>query len=293
MAILDPLAADDATSLPYDFVRNLLEELRKGEVQLPSFPDIALRVQKVLEDERSSAAQIAKVVGADAALAAQILRIANSSVFNPTGNPVTTLQAAVGRLGNEMVRCAATSFALRQLKFATTTGDLRGVLQEMWRKGALVAALGYVIARETKVVRPDEALVTGLLHNVGRLYLLVRAQPKAALLASSGKWDQIVVDWHPRIGRGILEHWKFHPDIVAAVADQNAWDRLSATREPLTDVLIAATSLVPCVYDRDLLDDTVKTVAAFGRLCLTTEACRQLLISTAAEIKVLGEALTA
>ena len=48
-------------------------------------------------------------------------------------------------------------------------------------------------------------------------------------------------DWHPRVGRAILEHWKFAEQIAMAIGDQNAWDRPSSDSGPLTDVLIAAT----------------------------------------------------
>ena len=185
------------------------------------------------------------------------------------------------------------SFALRQMRLVDADSALRPQLQELWRKGALVASIGYVVARETRAARPDEALVTGLLHNIGRLYLLVRAKSLSGVVAEAGVWDQVVHDWHPRIGRAILEHWRFPERIVTAVAEQNAWDRPSSGGGPLTDVLIVATSLVPCVFYRELLDDTVTAVAPFRRLGLATEDCRRLLAATAPHINGLRDALAA
>ena len=297
MSTPDPIASEaplsTQTLTPFDVTRKLAAELAAGDVRLPSFPDIADRVQRVLEDPRATPGQIAKVLGADAALAARVLRIANSSVFNPSGKPVTDLPHAVSRLGFQLVRCAAMSFALRQMKIVDADSELRPQLQELWRKGALVASIGYVVARETRVANPDEALVTGLLHNVGRLYLLLRARTLASAVIETGMWDQVSHDWHPRIGSAILEHWKFPERVVRAVADQNAWDRPTVGGSGLTDVLIVATSLVPCVFYRELLDDTVTAVTPFRRLGLATEECNRLLAATSPHINGLRDALTA
>jgi HD-like signal output (HDOD) protein len=280
------------TLTPFDVTRKLVAELEAGEVRLPSFPDVAARVQRVLEDERATAAQIGKVLGADAALAARVLRLANSSVFNTSGKQVTDLPQAVNRLGHELVRSAAISFALRQMKIIDGDKKVRKQLHELWRKGTLVASIGYVLARETRAAAPDEALVTGILHNVGRLYLLVRAQELSSAINDSGMWDQMLHDWHPRIGRAILEHWKFPQPIVAAVADQNSLELPAVGASRLTDVLVASIALVPCVFYRQLLDDTVTALAPFQRLGLATADCSRLLAATAQQITGLRDALS-
>jgi len=298
MSTPEPLPDVEDTASPYSlvptpatFVRNLAKELDGGEVKLPSFPEVAMRVQRVLEDPRGTALQVAQVLGSDAALAARVLRIANSATFNPTGKPITDLQTAVGRLGGALVRSAAVSFAFRQSQEAGRYPALWPTLQELWRKGTLVAAIAYVLARETGAAKPDAALVTGLLHNVGRLYILERIHDKSQGVPDAAVWDQILHDWHPRLGRLILEHWKFDPAIVAAVADQNAWNRPISASDRLTDVLVAATSLVPCVFCRDLIEHTVASVPSFERLGLAAAECNALLTRTAQQVKSLRDAL--
>lgn len=276
---------------PFEFVRSLAAELSQGELNLPSFPDVAERVRDVLADPGAGAAQIAKIVGSDAALAARVLRIANSAVFNPSGTALTGLQAAIGRLGNEVVRCAAVAFAVQQMKNALKQPELRPQLQELWRKSTLVAALANVLARATQGTSPDEATVAGLLHNIGRLYIVARACDHAKAFQETGTWDQVLHDWHPQIGRSILEHWKFPTAVRTAVGEQNTWERTRGPASGLPDVLVCATSLVPCVYYRDLLEETVPAVSAFGRLGLDAPRCRTLLAESATEIRQLRDAL--
>ncbi|HUO79743.1 MAG TPA: HDOD domain-containing protein [Steroidobacteraceae bacterium] len=297
MSTPDPVAGEALTPTltltPFDVTRKLAAELAAGDVRLPSFPDVVERLQQVLADPAATPAQVARLLGADAALAARVLRIANSAVFNAAGRPVTALPAAISRLGFELVRSAALSFALRQMQLVDADSALRAPLQELWRKGTLVAAIGYVVARETGAARPDEALVAGLLHNVGRLYLLLRARTLTSAVIETGLWEQVSHDWHPRIGAAILAHWRFPEPVVLAVTDQNAWERPPSGGGALTDVLIVATSLVPCVYCRELLDDTVTAVAPFRRLGLATADCGRLLGATAAQIQGLRDALAA
>jgi HD-like signal output (HDOD) protein len=286
-----PQKAAVAEPDPGGFIRKLSLELAVGDIRLPSFPDIAVRVQRVLEDTRAPRTQVAQVIGADAALAARILRLANSAFFSPSTHQITDLQQALTRLGNQLVRCTAVSFSLQQMTLLGAEAKVRPTLQKLWREGTLVASIAYVVARETQIAKPDEALMTGLMHNIGRLYIAVSETRHTAESVDSEAWANMVQEWHPRIAGAILKHWKFPPPIVAAVSAQNDLRRESHG-DALTDVLTAAIALVSSVFNRDLLEETVQSVPTFQRLGLGAAECRRLLAATAEQIKVLQAALT-
>jgi HD-like signal output (HDOD) protein len=276
---------------PGGVIRKLASEVAAGDVRLPSLPGIAVRVQQVLEDPRAARTQVAQVIGADAALAARILRLANSAFLNPSSQQITDLKQAVTRLGHQLVRCTAVSFSLQQMELGTGEAEFRPHIRELWRKGTLVASIAYVLARETRSAKPDEALMTGLMHNIGHLYITVNAPHRASGGGASKAWEHVVNEWHPRIASSILKHWKFPAAIVAAVADQNL-DRTTGGDNGLTDVLIAAKALESCVFHRELLDDTVTAGPPFQRLGLGAAQCQQLLAAAADQIKALRAALT-
>ncbi|HEV7985970.1 MAG TPA: HDOD domain-containing protein [Steroidobacteraceae bacterium] len=275
---------------PAEFLKELSLELARGDIRLPSFPSVAERVQRALEDPRATPAKVARVIGIDAALAVRILQLANSAFLNPSSRPITELQQAVNRLGHQLVRCTAVSFALQQMM---KSGEvvLRPQLHELWRQGTLVASIAYVLARETGAANPDEALVAGLMHNIGSLYIIMRAHQHGARLGSDDAATRLLNQGHPRIAGAILGHWKFAPAIVSAVGNQNASNLPPTDAGPLTDVLIAAISLVPCVFSRELLDETVTAGAPFQRLALNAADCTRLLSTTAQQIKSLHSAL--
>jgi HD-like signal output (HDOD) protein len=290
--VLAATPAPATVTLPESLLKALAAELAAGELKLPSFPDVAQRVQQALEDPRTTPAQVARVIGIDAALAARILRLSNSAFLNPSGKPITELTQAVNRLGHQLVRCSAVSFALQQMRVGKAEAVLRPQLKELWRKGTLVASIAYVLARETKTGNPDEALVAGLMHNIGILYITVRAHERGEPLPPVDGGTGAVYEWHPRIASAILAHWKFAPVIVAAVAKQNVAADPAARSDRLSDVLAAATALLPCVFYRALLDETLTAVAPFRRLGLDADGCQQLLAATAQQIKSLHSALT-
>jgi HD-like signal output (HDOD) protein len=286
-AIRDPGAGESGRDA---VIRKLSLEVAMGEVRLPSLPDIATRVQQVLEDPKAARTKVAQVISADAALAARILRLANSAFFNTSNQQIFDLQQAITRLGTQLVRCTAMSFSLQQMEFGKGDAQLRPHIRELWRRGALVAAIAYVLARETRAGKPDEALMTGLMHNIGDLYITVAAPGRNADGGGNDAWLQLVQEWHPRIAGSILKHWKFPPAIIEPVLNQNTVDE-TGSNASLTDVLIAAIALGACVFRRELLDDAVTAAPSFRRLRLDAADCNRLLASAGVQIKALRAAL--
>ena len=131
----------------FAFVQELAAELSSGKVDLPSFPEIAVRVRQVLSDEGVSPDKVVRVVGSEPALAARLLQIANSAALNFSGRAVTELRTAVARMGFNMVRSAAIAFAMSQLKRVDALKGLEKPLEVLWNRSATVAALSHVVAR--------------------------------------------------------------------------------------------------------------------------------------------------
>ena len=276
----ESVAGADAATL----LRKLSTEIALGDVRLPSFPDIAARIQKVLEDPKSGPAKVAIVVRSEAALAARILRLANSAFLNPSGEQISDLRVALTRMGVQLVRCTAVSFALQQMKPRNCEPALKSKLHDLWCECALVAAIAYVLARETHTAIPDEALLTGLMHNIGRLYITLNAPHDIDAAA--------VREAHPQIAVAILKHWKFPSSLIAAVGQQNSRNAaLEGGEHGLTDILVAATELVPGVFDRALLPGIIAARPAFARLKLEALDCKRILVASAEQIRSLRSSL--
>jgi HD-like signal output (HDOD) protein len=129
------------------------------------------------------------------------------------------------------------------------------------------------------------------MHNIGSLYIITRAHQHGATFGADDAASRLLNQGHPRIAAAILGHWKFAPAIVSAVSNQNAPNPSANEAARLTDILIAAIALVPCVFYRELLDGTLTASVPFQRLALDAAACERLLKTTAQQIKSLHSAL--
>ncbi len=158
---LAPVAVQRDTSMDaFEFVRALATQLSSHSIELPSFPDVAMRVHKVLSDEQVSTDRIVRVLGAEPMIATRVLTMANSAALNPGSKAVTELRAAVTRLGIDVLRSAVISFAMAQLRLAKSFKGIERHLSALWQHSVIVASLSYVIARRGTRANPDTTMLT-------------------------------------------------------------------------------------------------------------------------------------
>lgn len=276
----------------FTFVKALALEISVGKVELPGFPDIVMRVQRALADERADIERVVRVLGAEPVLASRLLQMANSAALNPTGRAVTDLRAAVTRVGLNVVRSVTVSFAVRQLARAPMLRGLEKPLQVLWQRSVLVASLCFVIARRLTRLNPDCALLAGLLHGIGRLYILTRASGHRGLFADAATYQAIERDWHLGIAVVLLENWETPEEIVQAVRDCEDYARVPRGDVCVTDVLVAATLIALHQDQPQLLEARLQGVKPVARLQLTAAACETLMKESAREIAALREALS-
>jgi HD-like signal output (HDOD) protein len=273
------------------FVQTLATELSSGKVDLPGFPDIAARVLHVLADENVTPERVVKVIGAEPVLATQLLSIANSVALNPSGRPISDLRTAVARVGLNTVRTVTIAYAVRQLRAGAELKPIAQQLEALWHRNVLIASLCYVVARSRSRVNADTALLTGMLHGVGRLCIMTRAVRHPTLFTNPSTYHLIERDWHLSIAVELLTNWEVSPEIVAAVRDSEDYAREPRDEASLSDVLMAANMIA--VYDGqpEFLEARLHSVRAISKLGLTREICEHLTQESAQEIAALREAL--
>lgn len=275
----------------FEFVRMLAGELSAGRVDLPSFPEIAVRVRRVLSDPHTSIDQVVRVVGSEPALAARLVRIANSASLNRSGRAVTELRTAINRIGYGMVRTAAMSFAMVQIRNANKLDGLEHYLKDLWQRSTLVAAFAYVLARTASTVNPDEAMLGGMMHGIGKLYVLTRAGNHPELFANTAALDGVINDWHASIGKAILENWDFSEEMAAAVGCQDDHDREEPGPADLRDIIAMAILMASFAADPLGLEVALRDLPTSRRLGLDQARTQVVLRECAAEVQALSNAL--
>ncbi|MGH8328402.1 MAG: HDOD domain-containing protein [Steroidobacteraceae bacterium] len=275
----------------FTFVQALAAELSGGKVELPGFPHIVMRVQRILSDEKADATKMVRIIGSEPVLAAQLIRMANSAALNPASTPVTDLRAAVTRVGVDTVRSATIAFAMRQLNEAPTLRGLEMQLGVLWRRSVQIASLCFVVARRLTGVSADTALLAGLLQGIGRLYILTRASHHRSLFCDAAAYQGIEHDWHLSIAAALLENWGIADEIVQAVHESENLEREARGAPALPDVLVVGTLLADLNGDASALAAQVQCAKPLQRLRLDQQTCERFLAESAQEVNALRDAL--
>lgn len=272
-----------------NFIESIAKELSSNDLIFPSFPDITMRIRAILNDPNVSAGEIAKIVGTEPVLSAQLLRLSNSAALCAGCHPVTDLPTAIKRLGHALVRNAAIALGIRQLAHVSNQGIMQIPLEKLWQHSIQVAALSYVLAKKQTGINPDTAMLAGLLHDIGMFYILTHTNKYPDLFADAATIKGIPLQTHAQISSAILESWDIPEDIISAACDHEMLSRIHYAPADLTDIVMAANILAK----RGLPKETEWPAlpSAFDRLNLDAATCAAVLLKSEQEIAQITQIL--
>ena len=248
------------------FVNELIQDLETGQLQLPTLPEVALRVRDVVDDENANANEIATIIAQDAALSARLIQVANSPLYRGR-QEIDRLSMVVARLGNKLVRNLITSQVMKQM-FQATNDLVDQRLRAVWEHSVQVAAIARALASRAPGILPDQAMLAGLIHDIGVLPILYRAEERDELLDTPGLLDQLILRLHTRIGGAILKHWKFPEALVAVAAEHEDLQRSHPGAADLVDVVQVANLQSHVDTEHRLAHLDWSQISAFQRLGL-------------------------
>lgn len=251
------------------FYNNIISELENGSLVLPTLPEVALKVRDVVDDPNVTASGLAEIIITDAALSARLLKVANSALYRGRV-AVDSVQMAVSRLGLKMVRNLVTSLVMEQM-FQATSNRLEKRLHDLWTQSTEVAAISQVLAAKQTGIKTDEAMLAGLIHNIGVLPILLKAEEYPALLQDTEALDKIIERLNPRIGEAILKSWKFTDELVAVPAEYGNLNRNSANGPDLVDVVQVAVLQSHINTDKAHDPGSLDGVPSFAKLGIDTD----------------------
>lgn len=223
---------------------NHVQELLRAAIlertlKLPSLPDVAARVAKVAGDENATAKQLADVVGADPAMAARLMRVANSSLYRATSR-IDRLDLAIARIGIATTRRMVIALSLKMAKVVAPP-LIQKRMAAVWMHSVEVAAISRVLAANFTKLNADEAMLAGLLHRIGALPILSMACDTPEMLNRPSLLDQALEAEHAKVGTMLLQSWNF-PRHLAEVPVKAADRSRRHTGAPdYADVVVVAT----------------------------------------------------
>ena len=250
-------------------VQRLAEDLAGTTLVLPAFPDSVVRIQAALQSEKNSTEEVVQVLSSEPGLAARVLQVANAWVIRRSGAKISDLTQAVNRMGYSMVRSIAVAFGMRRFQGSDSYSpeqeqDLKATLAEAIN----VAATASVLAHHYTQIKQGDALLTGLLHVMGRLYIIKQASEFGQI--SSEEMAEIYDEWHATIGKAIADSWGLPVEMGEAIEQQGEDGLTIAGPTTLSEILIAAKLVASGEKPEGFDDPDNQSLHVFSKLGIAT-----------------------
>ena len=216
----------------------LFKDMTADSVNLPSLPDVALRIQQAFNDESVDVDSISHIIQSDPAITAKLIMVANSALYQGSGN-FDSLNRAVVRLGLETTKQLVISYALKDL-FKSNSKIINGRMQALWQHSRKVASLSKILAGLTAKFDPELALLAGLVHDLGEIAILQYAQEHSSLCDDEEKLLQVVKNLRPQITSMLLSKWNFGGEFVTVGEQSEDWFRNPSNEADLCDLIMIA-----------------------------------------------------
>ena len=274
-------------------LRHAMEAQISGELSFPTSLDASRRVLRAVENPDIGLAALAKIVVAEPLLSAKVIRLANSVALNPMGLTVSDVRHAVLRVGMDPIKTMAMALLLDQLRQTQRHVACRDIANRLWERCVHVAALAYVLARKMTQLDADEAMFAGIVHELGRFYLLARAADFPELLNDSKLLAETINDLAPQATERVLQALNLPAGVIAAVRAARVFSG-SLPPASLSDILFIARAVSPRENPLDTLDGrNVPIDDPAQALGLDQETVREIIAASGDEIYSIVMALEA
>lgn len=258
------------------FIGRFYQHFKHGQLKTPSFPDVALKMRQAIQQD-CDIADLVKIVNMDPVISAKLIQVVNSPFYMPM-IPISNCFNAINRLGRKTTRDLVITFSLKNL-IKSEKPLIKKLIQQNWLQSIKVSSISFTLAKLTKKVDSDEALLAGLLHNIGVLPILTFADGLPENSYQPADIELCINEVNGQIGSFILAEWEF-PDNLKQIPLQSS-DWLTSTSEKLSlndIVLLAKYHYFLAIPGSDLpLIETLPAYQKLGNEPLTPEMSLQIL----------------
>lgn len=193
-----------------------LEQAIMTAGDLPTIPVIAMKVMQLLESEQVTAEELARIIAADPAVAARVMKISNSSFYG-CQRQIQSLSMAIVMLGFSTLKSLVVAASVKQVykPFGLTE-------QMLWEHSFGAGLAARIIATKTRLANPEEAFLAGLFHDIGKTIMNSLDRDKFQLVMQKCYNDGIPFDEaeksiypfsHDEVGAYVIKKWNF-PDVL-------------------------------------------------------------------------------
>lgn len=202
------------------FFTSFSRAYRENRLSLPSLPNVALKLKEAMEKDLGISEAV-KIIGVDASIVVKLIQLANSPLYSPI-SPITNCHAAVTRLGLDQTRKLVMGISLKQL-FHSQNPQLMEKMQALWKNSLYVSSLSFVLAQESGTVNPEDALLAGLVCDIGTIPILHFAEQNPDEYPNLDVLESAIPFLSPPVGSLVLHTLGFTPELTGIPKYAEDW----------------------------------------------------------------------
>lgn len=256
----DTVPADNSSLA---LMNEITELFKSKSISLPSIPEVALYINAAVDKEGMNRKKLAKIIQMDPVIAARVMHVANSDVTSQK-DTCDSIRTAIERIGVEGVRTIINGVVLRDL-FMPSTEIIVKRLNMFYEHSIRIGVICYELAKRLPDFDKDHAFLTGVLHDIGVIPVLVVADRHAELAYKASNLDAVVTQLKSPIGGIVLQQWGFPEEFTDIAKRAYQWDR-QASNAGYCDVVQVALMHSHLVGGEKVKGPAICDLPAFERL---------------------------
>jgi HD-like signal output (HDOD) protein len=206
------------------------------ELNIPSLPDVAIKLRNAMHNDAIGIADAVKIIQHDPVFSAKLIGLANCPLYLGA-TPVKSCFEAVNRIGLNATRNLIISLSINRI-FKTSSPLIKKYLDELWRESLSISIISFVLASITKQVNPEEALLAGLISNIGAIPFLSFAANFPKDYCTEADIDLALTYVKGPVGYKILNDWGFIDEYLKIPLYSEDWYQNNGEKLNLTDIVV-------------------------------------------------------
>ena len=209
-----------------------LQDILNGEVELPTLPDVIIRLLGAVDNPDSTASEVARIIGTDAAMMVKVLKLVNSPFY---GMPrqISTLTQAIVVMGFAAIRNVALTIAVFD-EFGHSDGSpspTEFTREKFWEHSIATAMMANLVATQVEYGKNEDAFVAGLLHDIGKIifdrylhddFIAALTLADAGGLSIFDAEKNVMGESHAFVGSWLADNWHLPGHLVDALRHHHA-----------------------------------------------------------------------
>jgi HD-like signal output (HDOD) protein len=211
------------------------EHFREHELEIPSLPEVAVNLRRALEKD-VGIPEAVKIIQLDPVISAKLIEVANCPLYLTQIRASNCLDA-VKRIGLNATRSLVTALSIKQI-FKSKSPLLKRQYETLWRESLYLSALCHVLSTNCQQQNPEDALLAGLVCDIGALPFLSYVANLPAEFINEAEIAEAIPVLKGPVGATVLREWGFPKEFIDVALASNDWFENTSDELSLTDIVL-------------------------------------------------------